>query len=116
MKNAIVNDKVRVPLYKLGVNDDRIYNKDGNPKKFGEYETIDGSRLSGSTFQVIDDETGNVISTVTPSNSSDTYITNLVPGKIYRLNETVVPNNYEKVDGLDPVSYTHLTLPTNREV
>ena len=99
--HAVVNDKVKILITKLGVNDDRIYNQNGTPKPFGTYQGTDGSKLSGATFQVIDDATGNVVSTVNSSSSSDTYIENLTPGKVYRLNETKVPNNYEKVDGLD---------------
>ena len=99
--HAVVNDKVKVLLTKLGVNDDRIYNQNGTPKPFGTYQGTDGSKLNGATFEVIDDETGNVVSTVNSSSSYDRYIGNLTPGKVYRLNETQVPTNYEKVDGLD---------------
>ena len=101
VEHAVVNDKVKILLTKLGVNDDRIYNQNGTPKPFGTYQGTDGSKLNGATFQVIDDATGNIVSTINSSSSSDRYIENLTPGKVYRLNETKVPNNYEKVDGLD---------------
>ena len=100
-EHAVVNDKARILLTKLGVNDDRIYNQDGTPKPFGNYQGTDGSKLSGATFQVIDDATGKVVSTVNSSSSYDRYIENLTPGKVYRLNETQVPTNYEKVDGIN---------------
>ena len=101
VEHAVVNDKVKILLTKLGVNDDRIYNQDGTPKPFGTYQGTDGSKLNSATFEVIDDETGNVVSTVSSSSNSDRYIENLTPDKVYRLNETKVPTNYEKVDGLD---------------
>lgn len=102
VSNAIANDKVKIELTKLGVNDDHIYDNNGKPKPFGEYQAIDGKKITGSTFQVIDNSTNSVVSTVKPTDAdSSAYITNLEPNKIYKLNETVVPTGYEKVPGVN---------------
>ena len=99
--NVIVNDKVSIEFYKLGVNDSRIYDDKGNPKPFGEYQLTDGSKLHGAEFEVIEDETDKVVSTVTSNKYSSVKINNLTPYTVYRLNEVKVPDNYEKIEGLN---------------
>ena len=99
-EHAIVNDKVTVELTKLGVNDARLFGDNGL-RPFGSYQLTDGSKLNGAKFEVINDETDEVVSTVTSSSSTSVKITNLKPYTVYRLNEITVPTNYEKVEGLD---------------
>ena len=99
-EHVIVNDKITTKLTKLNVNDDRLY-INGELKPFGSYQPTDGSKLKGSKFEVIEDETNEVVSTVELTRYNPATITNLKPHTVYRLNEVVVPKYREKVDGLD---------------
>lgn len=89
VNNAIVNDRAKIKLVKLSVNQDRVY----SGGDLGDFQLIDGKPIDGSTFDVIDVETGKVHSTISPS-ISGAYIDNLVPGKMYRLEETKVPEDH----------------------
>ena len=99
-EHAIVNDKVAVDLTKLSVNDARLFGDNGL-RPFGSYQLTDGSKLKGATFEVINDETNEVVSKVTSSDSESVKIADLKPHTVYRLNEIVVPADYEKVESLD---------------
>ena len=102
-ENAIVNDKVQIPLVKLGVTTDRLKDESGQDRAFGTFTAADGVRLVGSTFEVKEKESGNVVATVEPG--TDTYaptiIKNLKAGKTYVLVETKTPEGYEPVPGLN---------------
>ena len=98
-EHTIINDKVVVELTKLGVNDDRLY-IGGKLKSFGSYQLTDGSKLSGAEFEVIEDATSKVVSTV-EAYWDGVKITNLKPHTVYRLNEIKVPGGYEKIEGFD---------------
>lgn len=101
-ENVIVNDKVQIPLVKLGVTTDRLEDANDQKRPFGSFAPGDGVRLDGSTFEVKEKGSGTVLATVKPN--TDTYkpalIKNLVPGKTYVLEETETPEGYEKVPGL----------------
>lgn len=101
IEHVIVNDLMRIPLFKVGIADDRARDANGEMRKFGSFGSIDGVLLSGSTFELIDAETGTVLQTIYPNTNtySPSYVDNIVSGKVYRLREVSKPKGYEHVPG-----------------
>lgn len=101
-KGTIVNDKVQIPLVKIGVTTDRLKDASDQQRAFGTFTPADGIRLAGSTFEVKEKASGTVIGTVEPKTSTyePAVIKNLKPGQVYVLEETKTPEGYEKVPGL----------------
>lgn len=101
-KATIVNDKLQIPLVKIGVTTDRLKDASDQQRAFGTFAPADGIRLAGSTFEVKEKASGTVIGTVEPNTSTyePAVIKNLKPGQVYVLEETKTPEGYEKVPGL----------------
>ena len=104
VENAIVNDTLLIPITKIGVNDTLLYNQDGTMKKFGQFQVSDGAKLDGAYFNVIDDETGEIVSSrigVWSQSYNGGSIPNIKPNRVYRLEEITAPQGYEKIDGMN---------------
>ena len=101
VSNAIVNDKAQLTISKIGVLKSSVTNSDGSAKNLKDYSGLDGGAINGATLQIVDDSTGEIVSTITPNTTKGAIVPNLELDKIYRVEETVVPNGYKKVDNLD---------------
>ena len=92
-KNAIANDKVDIPLVKIGVNESRLTDEDGNTRAFGSFGAIDGAQIEGAEIRVVRVDNNTQVATATIGRDT---IRGLEVGVLYRIEETKVPEKYRK--------------------
>lgn len=94
---VVVNDKAKVDLTKLGIVADKLIDAQGNKKKFGDFQQIDGTQLGGAELEVVD-ESGTVVGTVTTNNKKPSTVSDLKVGAVYEVRETKSPDKYHDAD------------------
>ena len=95
--NTVKNDTVKLSITKLGVNDDKLTNDDGSQKKFGQFQAIDGTKLSGAKLDIVEVSSGKTITSVTSNKDGAVYASNLKPNTLYRIVESTKPAGYESI-------------------
>lgn len=99
--NTVINDKAKVRLYKLGIDENRLVNDDGSQRKLGDFGIIDGTILEGAVFDVKDTNGKIIQSNITTSKDGEVYVDNIKVNTPYTLIEKESPLSYRKINNFE---------------
>lgn len=95
---TVVNDKAKVPFFKIGIREDKLVDNTGTDKEFGNFQAIDGTTLRGATLNIVNVDTKETEATVTTNGKQSVFAENLKVDTLYEIQEVTEPSGYRKID------------------